>query len=305
MRSLYNDKKKMIKKQRNNINGWININKPYGVNSTKVVAILKRYYNAKKVGHAGTLDPLAEGVLPIAFGEATKTINYMMDAKKEYEFTIKWGEATSTDDAEGEVIATSDKNPTENEIRTSLPHFLGEIEQTPPAFSAIKINGQRAYDLARKGEDVKIKSRMVNIYDLEYLGDNTFRTTCSKGTYIRSLARDLAEHLGTKGHVTMLKRTKVGNFCIKSAILLDMFDNKVYKDGSDELLLPVEQVLDDIPVLDFTEEEATSIRQGKTVTFEQEALMIDEIIVIKSDGKLIALGKVGNGYVKPSRVFNL
>lgn len=295
----------MNKKQRNNINGWMNINKPKGFNSTKIVAILKRYYNAKKVGHAGTLDPLAEGVLPIALGEATKTINFMMDAKKEYEFTIKWGESTSTDDAEGEIIATSNKTPSQEEIKTALPHFTGEIAQIPPAFSAIKINGQRAYDLARKGEEVKIKSRTVNIYSLEYIGNDTFRTTCSKGTYIRSLARDLAEYLGTKGHVTMLKRTKVGNFCINSAILLDIFDNKVYKDGSDELLLPVDQVLDDIPVLDFTEEEAISIRQGKTVKFNQEGLNNDEVVVIKSNGKLIALAKVWDGFVKPSRVFNL
>ncbi|PIR38558.1 MAG: tRNA pseudouridine(55) synthase TruB [Alphaproteobacteria bacterium CG11_big_fil_rev_8_21_14_0_20_39_49] len=295
----------MNKKQRNNINGWLNINKPAGVTSTKVVAILKRYYNAKKVGHAGTLDPLAEGVLPIAFGEATKTINYMMDAKKEYEFTVKWGEATSTGDAEGEIIQTSEIIPTQQEIQTTLPFFIGEIEQTPPAFSAIKIDGKRAYDLARQGKEVKIKSRKVCIYNLEYLGADTFRTKCSKGTYIRSLAIDLARKLGTQGHVTMLKRTKVGNFCIKSAILLDMFDNKVYKDGSEELLLPVEQVLDDIPVLDITNEEAASLRQGKTISFEPSGLTQGDITAVKSNGKLIALCEVGNAIIKPSRVFNL
>ncbi|MDA0782147.1 MAG: tRNA pseudouridine(55) synthase TruB [Rickettsiales bacterium] len=295
----------MQKKQRNSINGWLNINKPAGVTSTKVVAILKRYYNAKKVGHAGTLDPLAEGVLPIAFGEATKTINYMMDAKKEYEFTIKWGEATSTGDAEGEIIQTSKIIPAEQEIQTALPFFIGEIEQTPPAFSAIKIDGKRAYDLARQGKEVTIKSRKVSIYTLEYLGANTFRTQCSKGTYIRSLAIDLAAKLGTQGHVTMLKRTKVGNFCIKSAILLDMFDNKVYKDGSEELLLPVEQVLDDIPVLDITNEEATSLRQGKTISFKSDGLTQGDITAVKSNGKLIALCEVGNAIIKPSRVFNL
>jgi tRNA pseudouridine55 synthase len=295
----------MTKKQRNKVNGWLNINKPVGINSTTVVAIIKRYYNAKKVGHAGTLDPLAEGVLPIAMGEATKTINYMMDAQKEYEFTIKWGESTSTDDAEGEIIATSDKIPTSEEITNALPSFIGEIEQTPPAYSAIKINGKRAYDLARKGENIIMKSRKVNIYNFERITNDTFRTRCSKGTYIRSLARDLAKKLGSEGHVTMLKRTKVGSFCIKNAILLDIFDNKVYKSGAEELILPVERVLDDIPVLDFTNEEATNLKQGKTIKFEHSDFKEDEIVVIKSDSNLIALGKIGNGYVKPSRVFNL
>lgn len=297
------------KNNRNNINGWLVINKPVGVTSTKVVAIIKRFYNAKKVGHAGTLDPLAEGVLPIALGEATKTINYSMDANKEYVFTVKWGEATSTDDLEGEVIATSDKIPTSVEINAVLPYFIGEIEQTPPVYSAIKIDGKRAYDLARSGVEVEMKSRKVNVYALEQIASSvdscTFRTTCSKGTYIRSLARDLAEKLGTKGHVTMLKRTKVGNFCINNAILLDMFDNKVYKDGSEGLLLPVEKVLDDIPVLSFTPEEARLLKQGRIVEFDNNGFNIGDIVLVKSDDKLLALGEIGNGFIKPSRVFNI
>lgn len=298
-----------MKKQRNNINGWLNINKPVGVNSTKVVAIIKRVFNAKKVGHAGTLDPLAEGVLPIALGEATKTINYSMDAEKEYEFTVKWGEATSTDDMEGQIVATSDKIPSNDEILKILPDFIGEIEQVPPVYSAIKIDGKRSYDLARRGEEVELKSRQVTIYELKILeeevGSATFRTKCSKGTYIRSLARDLAEKLGTKGHVTMLKRTKVGGFCIKSAILLDMFDNKVYKPEFSELLLPVEEVLDDIPVLAFNSEQTKALRYGQKVKFAETGLNKGDIVVIKSGGCLVALGEIEEGYIKPSRVFNI
>jgi len=304
---------KVSKKQRNSVNGWLIINKPVGIGSTKVVSIIKRFYNAKKVGHAGTLDPLAQGVLPIALGEATKTINFSMDAEKEYRFTVKWGEATSTDDAEGEVVATSEKTPTEKEIKDILDRFKGKIEQTPPAYSAIKIDGKRAYDLARAGENVVIKSRKVTIFDIKLLESSfsagerfsIFQVTCSKGTYVRSLARDMAEKLGTKGHVIELIRTKVGNFCIEDAILLDVFDNKVYKDGDLELLLAVDEVLDDIPVLHINSDDERAIRQGKKISLVGSDLKNNLMVALKSDDLLVALGVFEEGFVKPSRVFNL
>jgi tRNA pseudouridine55 synthase len=298
-------KRKYILQSKQAINGWLIINKPVGVNSTRVVSIIKRYFNAKKVGHAGTLDPLANGVLPIALGEATKTINYMMDSDKEYRFTVKWGEETSTCDREGEVVATSDKIPTNEEILAILPEFTGEIDQIPPVYSAIKINGKRAYDLARSGQEVEMKSRKVRVYDLKLIDTSTFLVKCGKGTYIRSMARDIALKLGTKGHVTTLTRTKVGKFSIEDAILLETFENSVYKAGSEGAVLPVDAVLDDIPVLAFTLSEAKDLRHGKHVKFAVEGLNRGDIAVIKAENKLLALGEIGDGYIKAARVFNI
>jgi tRNA pseudouridine55 synthase len=297
------------------INGWLIINKPVSTGSTRVVSIVKRFFNAKKVGHAGTLDPLADGVLPIALGEATKTINFAMDSTKEYVFTVKWGAETSTCDLEGDVIATSDKIPTRDEILSILPQFTGTIDQVPPAYSAIKVDGKRAYDLARSGQEVVLKSRKIEIFELELLEsseesldsrllmlDSTFRCLCGKGTYIRSLGSDIALKLGTKGHITRLTRTKVGKFCINDAILLEKLENKVYKADSQGLLLPVETVLDDIPVLTFTLEDAKAIRQGKSVIFPTSQ---QGLVQIKTDNTLVALGEVCEGCVKPVRVFNI
>jgi tRNA pseudouridine55 synthase len=335
-----------MSKDKNNVNGWLVINKPVGVNSTRVVAIVKRFYNAKKVGHAGTLDPLANGVLPIALGEATKTINFCMDSDKEYQFTVKWGEETSTCDKEGEVIATSDKIPTLAEIKAILSAFIGEIDQVPPVYSAIKIDGKRAYDLARSGQEVEMKARKIVIYELELIESSvllgnggvpiphvrvqenkcsehedtegvntpsglatnpysTFRVRCGKGTYVRSLARDIAEKLGTKGHVTELIRTKVGKFCINNAILLENFENTVYKPESFGLLLPVEQVLDDIPVLTFNPTDAKAIRQGKQVAVLGSGFNDGQIAAIKAENALLAIGEFCDGFIKPVRVFNI
>ncbi|MGB1076772.1 MAG: tRNA pseudouridine(55) synthase TruB, partial [Bdellovibrionales bacterium] len=197
------------------INGWINLNKPLELGSTSAVNTVRRSLNAQKAGHAGTLDPLATGVLPIALGEATKTIPYIQDTLKTYEFTIQWGAATNTDDLEGDVIAQSDITPSQDDIEALLPNYTGDIEQTPPQFSAIKINGERAYDIARDGEDVDIPSRPVYIESLEVLSHDqssrqtTLRMVCGKGTYVRSLARDLGEYLGCFGHICVLTRTKV------------------------------------------------------------------------------------------------
>lgn len=316
------------------INGWLNLHKPLGITSAKAVSIVKRNLHPQKIGHAGTLDPLASGVLPLALGEATKTMQFFMDAAKGYEFTVKWGEATATLDAEGEVIARSEVRPTIEQILRVLPQFIGEISQTPPAYSAIKINGQRAYDLARRGVDIEMKSRKIMIYSLEVSGkeilskspcithsnkenpvtrhpspetSTTFRVSCGKGTYIRSLARDIAESLGTLAHVTKLVRTKVGKFSINDAILLEDIEKTVYKDALSGVLLPVDTVLDDIQVLEFTPELAIRIRQGQKILIENLALdvPVNSVFIAKCNGVLIAICESGMGLVKPIRVFNL
>ena len=289
---------------KNNINGWLNVYKPKGVFSTRVVSIIKRCYNAKKVGHAGTLDPFAEGVLPIALGEATKTVQFCMNNQKEYDFKIKWGESTSTYDSEGSVVEKSSKVPTSLEIMSNLCFFTGKIEQIPPKYSAIKINGKRAYDLARKGVDLSMKKRDVDIQRFTYKNHGElFSVVCSKGTYIRSLGNDLAESLGAKGHLTYLKRTKVGSFCAKESILLDMFKDPVYKDSLEDYLLPVDSVLDDIPVLNVDRHEAKNLRFGQKISrFEGESC---GIMIAKNFDELVAIVSFENGVIKPTRVFNI
>ena len=209
------------------INGWINLHKPLGITSTQAVGKVRRALNAQKVGHGGTLDPLAEGILPIALGEATKTVNFAMDAMKTYIFEVTWGEQRSTDDDEGEVVQSSDKRPTLDEINSTLAKYIGDIQQTPPQFSAIKVDGERAYDIARDGDVADIKSREVYIEALgviEHTDDKTtFECHCGKGTYIRSLARDMGQDLECFGYISALKRTKVGVFTLDDAISLDFF----------------------------------------------------------------------------------
>lgn len=292
------------------IHGWLVLNKPCGITSARAVSVAKKTLNARKLGHAGTLDPLASGVLPLALGEATKTSRFLVDASKEYEFTVQWGSATSTDDCEGEVVATSDVRPARTNILQALSYFEGEIEQTPPIYSAIKVDGRRAYDLARKGEEVALKSRKIQVYTIKLLSVNdateaaTFSVCCGKGTYIRSLARDLAEKLGTRGHVTHLLRTRVGPFCIKDAILLEKLEKTVYNPSSSGLVLPVERVLDDIPVLRFAPEEARVFKQGQKVCLADD-IPEGTIVSVRSDDKLLAIGQISSGYVKPVRVFNI
>jgi len=207
------------------IHGWLVLDKPLGPSSNGCVGRIKWLTGAAKVGHGGTLDPLASGILPIAFGEATKTQQYAMDGRKTYEFMARWGETTATDDAEGEITATSDARPSEADIVAALPHFTGQISQIPPKYSAIKIDGERAYKRARRDEDVKIESRDVDIYSLKLVevvdGDHaTFEMVCGKGTYVRALIRDLALHLGCEGHIRRLRRTAVGPFSIEKAVPL-------------------------------------------------------------------------------------
>ena len=253
------------------IHGWIAVDKPLGVTSTQVVGKLRWLLNAQKIGHGGTLDPLASGILPIALGEATKTIAFCMDHTKTYSFTVRFGEQRSTDDAEGEVIATSDMRPTEDAIRAILPRFIGTIDQLPPRFSALKIDGQRAYDLARAGEDVDLAPRAVRIDSLELLalrGDEAdFRCVCGKGTYIRSLGRDLAQELGSVGYISALRRDQVGPFTVNNAISLDFSADSSQIPPLEDMLLPVQTVLDDIPALDLNEREAARLKNGQVLSF--------------------------------------
>ena len=230
------------KRKGNKVDGWLVIDKPYNMGSTKVVGKCRFLTKAQKVGHAGTLDPLATGILPIAFGEATKTIPFMMDAKKTYRFTVTWGEERTTDDIEGDVIETSGIRPTQDQILKALPDFIGVIKQRPPIFSAIKIDGKRAYDLARAGEAVEMKEREVEVFDLKLLESDlqsaTFEMECSKGTYVRSIGRDLARKLGTLGYISMLRRTKVGAFDESDTISLEKLEElevafrKINDDGT-------------------------------------------------------------------------
>ena len=241
-----------------NLNGFLVIDKPYDMGSTKVVSVLKYFLHPTKIGHAGTLDPLATGVLPIAFGKATRLIPYVMAGKKTYQFTIKWGVETDSDDLAGQKIATSDKVPTESEIRSVLPKFVGEIMQTPSAFSALKVDGKRAYDLAREGKEVDIKPRPITIYDLKVLEIKpdiaTFEVVCSKGTYVRTLAHDVAHALDTVGVVTMLRRTACMPFDLSQVVALDNIKSE--KITAENLpLIPMENVIQNIPTIALSETE--------------------------------------------------
>ena len=299
------------KRKGNKIDGWLVIDKPYGMGSTKVVGKCRYLTKAQKVGHAGTLDPLASGVLPIAFGEATKTIPYIMDARKTYQFTVTWGEARSTDDAEGDVTGRSDVRPSKQDILDQLPSFLGRIKQKPPAYSAIKIEGKRAYDLARAGEKFEIKEREVEIFDLTLLsydqGHATFEMECSKGTYVRSVGRDLAVKLGTVGYISMLRRTKVGSFDLSSTISLVKLEELVHSAPLEEWILNVVTVLDDILALAVTKEQADFLKNGGFLSkesFPPSNLTGVNYKAMYGD-KLIALCELDENHLKPVRVFNL
>ena len=294
------------------INGWLVVDKPRNMGSTDVVNFTRRFFNAKKNGHCGTLDPFATGVLPIAFGEATKLIPYVTEARKEYEFVVKWGEATSTADTEGEVVAFSDKVPTREEILAVLPQFFGEIEQVPPVYSAIKINGKRAYDLARKGEDVVMPSRKIKIYDLALIEElperqARFRVECSKGTYIRTLGQDIALKLGTVGHLKELRRTKCGNFGLDDAITLEKLKNMVHSSTPNEVLLPIETYLRDIAVIAVSEADAAKLKLGQGLSPKAYGLDSSEVYeaVATHDGKMVAVVRIDNRKIAPVRVFNL
>lgn len=307
------------KKKGTPLHGWVNLDKPLGLTSTQAIGRIRRLTDAQKLGHAGTLDPLATGILPIALGEATKTIPFVQDSDKVYQFTVAWGSATTTDDREGKVIAQSDARPTRDDIEAILPQFIGEIEQTPPQFSAIKIDGERAYDLARAGQQVDIKSRVVEVYGLILLGSNAdsakFELACSKGTYVRSIARDMGQILGCFGHVSTLRRLAVGNFTEETAISLDEFEKMMQNSTPDQVLLPVETALDDIPALAMTAAEITRIRQGQSLKFLSRqdfdrfaAAGIDEnsdLVLATGDNQPVALLEKDGAALYPVKVFNL
>lgn len=295
------------------LSGWLILDKPRGLGSTQGVSAVKRVlrqngYAKTKVGHGGTLDPLAEGVLPIALGEATKLAGRMLDASKIYAFTIRFGEETSTLDTEGEVIATSDVCPSLAEVAAVLPRFTGPIEQVPPAFSALKVDGQRAYDLARAGEQVELKARNVTIHSLVIRpgtageGEATLVAHVSKGTYIRSLARDIAYALGTCGHVTYLRRTKAGPFTEEQAISLDSLEEIAKGRGLEHLLLPLEAGLDDIPALALDQTSAQAVRQGRVLSGMPQS---SGLYLAKLGAVPVALMEITDGTATVVRGFNL
>jgi tRNA pseudouridine55 synthase len=290
--------------------------------STQVVGHMRRLLDAQKAGHAGTLDPLATGLLPIAFGEATKTIPFVMDSEKTYRFTIRWGEARETDDAEGAVAATSDVRPGREAILAALPAFTGIIEQTPPTYSAIKVDGERAYDLARAGEEVVLEPRQVTVYRLALLGQPDadhaeLEIDCGKGFYVRALVRDLARKLGTEGYVAALRRTRVGPFREDDAIALANWGEFGHSAAAEEKLLPLETALDDIPALAITGPDAARLKRGQAIlvrdavptysdgTTPAPEEMTDATVLCSFRGRPVALAQFKGWEARPTRVFNL
>jgi tRNA pseudouridine55 synthase len=298
------------------INGWLIIDKPAGMTSARVVGKVRHLLDAAKAGHAGSLDPLATGVLPIALGEATKTVSYVMDGAKAYRFTVRWGESRDTDDADGAVTGTSDERPDEAEIRAALAAFQGEIIQVPPVYSAIKVDGKRAYALARADEAPELEARTVRIdrFELADLPDPdhaSFLVECGKGTYMRGLARDLAASLGTLGHVTQLRRVAVGPFMEKHAISLENLAALGHSAAQSDCLHPVETALDDIPALAMTESEAGRLRRGQPVPVLRTAnrerirdLADGCVLCALTDGRLVAFTRLEGNQVFPVRVLN-
>ncbi|MDO9223109.1 MAG: tRNA pseudouridine(55) synthase TruB [Caulobacter sp.] len=298
------------------ISGWICLDKPYDFGSTQAVGKVRWLFKAQKAGHAGTLDPLATGVLPIALGEATKTVPFMMDADKAYRFTLEWGRSTTTLDREGATTATSDVRPTRDQVEAALPAFVGEIQQIPPDYSAVKVDGERAYDLARAGTAMELKPRTVTIHsarvsavpDADHI---ELEIECGKGTYVRAIVRDLAEALGACAHVSALRRTRVGPFGEDRAITLENLENLSHKAALPEVLLPVETALDDIPALAVTAEDAFRLAQGRPIVLvprQVETLKArltgGSRLVSAMDGdRLVALAEMRAGRLNPVRVF--
>jgi tRNA pseudouridine55 synthase len=307
---------KQPRRDKRDVHGWVVLDKPIGMTSTHAVAVVKRLFSAKRAGHAGTLDPLASGGLPIAIGEATKTVPFVMDGRKRYRFTVTWGEERDTDDTEGRVVRTSDLRPAPEAIRALLPQFTGLIEQIPPQYSAIKVQGERAYDLARDGETVDLKPRPVEIHELTLMeqtdnSNSVFEAECGKGTYVRALARDLGRILGCFGHISALRRTLVGPFDENDMILLEQLEALCDRAASGEgsladALLPVETALDDIPALAVTRADAARLHRGQAVLLRgRDAPNCSGTVYVTVAGRLLALAEIGNGELIPKRVFNL
>ena len=289
------------------VNGWVVLDKPVGMTSTHAVSRLKRLFNAKKAGHAGTLDPLASGILPVALGEATKTVPFVQDGAKTYRFRVRWGSKTDSDDTEGSVIATSDLRPAPPQIEALLPSFEGTILQRPPSYSAIKVDGERAYDRARDGEVFELQSRPVTIHSLQMIettrDEAVFEAHCGKGTYVRSIARDLGDALGCFGHVNALRRTRVGPFLEGDAVTLP---------GDDEdpaaflgALRRVEAGLGEVPFVDVVRQDAARLRRGQPLVLRGRDAPSGGMAYAACGGVVVAFGPVEQGALQPYRVFNL
>jgi len=304
------------------VHGWVILDKPLGMTSTQAVGLVKRLFDAQKAGHAGTLDPLATGILPIALGEATKTVGYAVDGEKAYRFTVRWGAETNTDDAEGSVVRSSEKRPTLAAIEEILGDFMGEILQVPPQFSAIKIDGERAYDLAREGEVVELEARPVVIEDLRIAdmpdeSTTVFEAVCGKGTYVRAIARDMGRQLGCFGHVIALRRTRVGPFSEDDSVTraeLEAASEAETADGLqeppaaglDDLLLPVEAALETLLSVAVTSGDAARLRRGQPVLLRgRDAPVLNGTFFAMCKGQLVAMGEADRGELRPTRVFNL
>ncbi|WP_108396858.1 tRNA pseudouridine(55) synthase TruB [Devosia submarina] len=297
------------KRVKRSISGWVVLNKPFNMTSTQAVGKIRWLFGAAKAGHAGTLDPLATGILPIALGEATKAVPQVQDGTKIYRFGIQWGAATTTDDTEGEVIATSDIRPDQAALEAVLPRFTGTILQRPPIFSALKIDGERAYDLARAGETVDLQPREIDVDAISLVEHGTEQSTlevvCGKGTYVRSLARDIAEELGTRGHVSVLHRAAVGPFHDEDALTIEQLE-ALELDGRDALLKPVWTGFADLPEIRLDPHQASAVRHGNAVllTGAGAPVAIDECWA-SFRGEVVATGSVQFGQFQPRRVFNL
>ena len=307
------------------VSGWINLDKPWGMTSTQAVSKVRRLLDAQKAGHAGTLDPLATGILPIALGEATKTVPFLVDADKAYRFTIEWGRSTDTLDAEGETTGQSDVRPAPEAAAEALQGFVGEILQAPPAFSAVKIDGERAYDLARRGVELEMEPRPVVVHAARIAGapdaDHLeIEIECGKGTYVRALARDLAAALGACGHVSQLRRTRVGRFAEADSISVEKLEEFCHRGAGLEALLPVETALDDIPALAMTQEDAFRLSQGRAVvllprqveTLQARLMSLktgdkdaSRTVLATDQGRALALCEMRAGRLQPVRLFHL
>ena len=309
-------RKQQFKRDKRDVHGWVALDKPVGMTSTHAVSVIKRLFAAKRAGHAGTLDPLASGALPIALGEATKTVPFVMDGRKLYRFTVRWGEERDTDDAEGRVTQASANRPPAEAVRALLPVYTGTIQQIPPRYSAVKVDGERAYDLARDGEAVELAARPVDIARLELVSVSgpdhaVFEAECGKGTYVRALARDIGRALGVFGHVSALRRVAVGPFGPETMILLEDLEALCHRAAAGEInladaLMPVETALDDIPALAIARADAARLQRGQAVLLRgRDAPIFRGPVYVTVEGQLLALAEVDHGEIVPKRVFNL
>jgi tRNA pseudouridine55 synthase len=298
------------RKKGNPVHGWVVLDKPIGMTSTQAVGAVRRLFEAQKAGHAGTLDPLATGILPIALGEATKTVPFAVDGEKAYRFSIRFGAETDTDDAEGQVVRSSELLPTLEDIENVLPDFTGEISQVPPAFSAIKVDGNRAYDLARSGEQVVLDARWIVVEDLRLIdmpdaATAVLEAECGKGTYVRALARDIGRTLGSAGHVIALRRTRVGPFDEQMAVQLSTLQEAAEAGDIGQHLQPVEVALDELPGLSVGPNDAASLSRGQAVLVRgRDAPVLHGAAYAHFKGRILAIGELEKGAFRPTRVFN-